>query len=604
MNCDLSTSPFGDIGRLFQLLSKKRKHQALALAVLSVVAATAEVAVLGLVVPFLSLVVSPEQALTNSSVRGLAGMFGIAAPEGLLLPVTIAFAAVAFGAGVVRLLLLYASIRFFGGTASELSAEAYRRALYQPYEVHITLNTADVITTIKAKLDGVIGGSVQPAFFLFSSTILLVAIVGALLVIDPVVASVAFATFGGAYLLATILARRRIQHLGKVMTDNQVLTLKSLHEGLNGIRDVLLSGAQEQYATNYRLADYPQRRAAGGVTFISQGVRYLVEVVAMILIAALAYALAQQPGGAAVSVPTLGALALGGLRLLPMMQQLFGSWSLIQGHAEYMRDVLRALTVPVPSGSSGADFEPLTFECDISLKNVSYTYAPHLLPSIKEVNLTIRKGARIGIVGPTGGGKSTLADIIMGLLHPQQGSVEVDGVKLDPSNVPRWHRQVAHVPQSIYLIDGSVAANIALGDASRPMDLDRVKRSAEAAQIADFVQGMSGGFEASTGEDGISLSGGQRQRIGIARALYKKASLLALDEATSALDTKTEDQVMSALHEQEESLTIIMIAHRVSTLRECDLIVRVANGEIQAMGTFEQVIGRRDDAVQSKVVPQ
>lgn len=583
-------TPFRDLNVLLARLRTRRRIQMFLLGVLSIFSAIAEVAMLGLVVPFLALVLSPAQALNNPMVAQLARSLGLNTPEALLLPVTAGFSAVAVSAGMIRALLLYSTLRFTNGLAAELSADVYRRTLYQSYRVHVSRSTAEVISTIRSKVDGVVGGIIQPVLTMASAGILLLSVLLTLFLIDPRVAVGATVCFGGIYLASTFWTRRKIMRLGKVMSDNQALVLRALQEGLHGIRDVLLSGAQDKYTDSYRAADYPQRRAAGSIAFLSQGMRYVVEVTAMVLIAIFAYTLAKQPGGAAASIPTLGAVALGGQRLLPVLQQFFSSWAIITGHSHYLRDVLAALQQPMPARLA-LSVGGLGFSKNLQLNNVSYRYVQDGPLILRNVTLTIPRGSRVGIVGPTGGGKSTLADIIMGLLEPYSGHLCVDGVVVNARNVADWQRNVAHVPQSIYLVDGTFAENIAIGDAANPLDLGRVENAAIGAQISQYIQEQAGGYQAVTGENGAKLSGGQRQRVGIARALYKDAKLLVLDEATSALDSQTESLIIETLGRQDLTMTIVMIAHRLTTLRNCDIVIKVENGQVTKMGSYADVIG-------------
>jgi ATP-binding cassette subfamily B protein len=316
-----------------------------------------------------------------------------------------------------------------------------------------------------------------------------------------------------------------------------------------------------------------------------------MEMVAIVLVVSLAYYIALAPGGAAAATPTLGALALGGQRMLPALQQMFASWNTmgsVQGYLDDLLNLVGPSNANIPAQTAG---DPVTFGRAIELRHVSYRFPGGDKPVLDDVNIIIPKGTSVGIIGETGSGKSTLANILMGLLSADSGALLVDGVPITEKNVNAWRDRIACVPQSIYLLDASFEENIAIGNGMAPLDKRLVRLAAEEAQIISVVQGRPEGFAASLGENGVQLSGGQRQRVGIARALYKRGDVLILDEATSALDHATEAAVMSAIAQSTPGATKIIIAHRLSTLRGCDLVVRMDHGRIARVGSFADVVG-------------
>jgi ATP-binding cassette subfamily B protein len=292
----------------------------------------------------------------------------------------------------------------------------------------------------------------------------------------------------------------------------------------------------------------------------------------------LAYSLALSESGIAGAIPVLGALALGAQRLLPVLQQGYASWSSIVGSQSSLADALDLLEQQMPDVSVHTANHALAFNRQIELKDVSFRYRDDAPWVLHDINLVIKKGSRVGFVGTTGSGKSTLLDIVMGLLYPTQGCMLVDGQVVDVNNMRGWQQHIAHVPQSIYLSDASVAENIAFGIPKDNIDYARVKVAAEQAQIADVIEGLAKDYNTLVGERGVRLSGGQRQRIGIARALYKQASVIIFDEATSALDNETEQAVMESIEKLSKELTVLIIAHRLSTLEKCDIVIRLNKG--------------------------
>jgi ATP-binding cassette subfamily B protein len=314
-----------------------------------------------------------------------------------------------------------------------------------------------------------------------------------------------------------------------------------------------------------------------------------MEAIGLSMIAALSYYLVRQPEGLEKALPLLGVLALGAQRMLPSLQQAYAAWAGIKGNQASVQDAITLLQQPMPQLKSEASVD-LAFRCEIRLGAVTFLYQPALAPVFNGLELTIRKGERVGIIGATGSGKSTLMDLILGLLEPSCGVLEVDGAKINSSTRRAWQSHIAHVPQAIYLADSSVEENIAFGIPPEEIDGDRVREAARQAQISDLIESMPNGYRSMVGEHGVRLSGGQRQRIGIARALYKRADVIVFDEATSALDNETEKSVMDAIGVLNPDLTVIIIAHRLSTLRKCDRIVELGNGRVLRTGSYENIV--------------
>ncbi len=580
------------LARLWRHLSRRRQRQFGLLMGLMLVSAFAEVVSLGAVLPFLGILVAPDLVFNHPIVADVALAWGITSADQLVLPLTVAFAAAALIAGAIRILLLWVSTRLAYASGADIGIEVYRRTLYQPYRMHVARNSSEVISGITNKVNGVVFLVLLPLLTLVSSTVLLVAIMLALIAIDPMVASVAAVGFGASYALITWMSRRRLHRNSERIAYEQTQVVKALQEGLGGIRDVLLDGTQPVYCDIYRQADHPLRRAQGNNVFISGSPRPAMEALGMVLIAALAYALSRQVGGIATALPVLGALALGAQRLLPALQQIYGAWASIAGSHASLADTIALLDQPLPAEILQPAPAPLLFQKDIQFRGVRFRYTGDGPWVLDGFNLVIAKGARVGFVGSTGSGKSTTLDLLMGLLMPTEGELLVDGQPISGNRVRAWQRSIAHVPQSIYLADTTLAENIAFGVPPDTIDLDRVQQAARQAQIADFIESSPEGYQAYVGERGIRLSGGQRQRIGIARALYKQASVLVFDEATSALDNATEQSVMDAIEGLNRDLTILLIAHRLTTVRRCDTIVELEHGQVVAQGTYEQLLDR------------
>lgn len=565
-----------DVSTLWRLLSRRRRLQFGLLALLMVGASVAEMASIGSVLPFLGALASPDRLYAMPRVRALAESLGIRSAGELVLPVTILFCATAVLAGTTRLALAWATSRVTYGAGADLGVDIYRRTLYQPYSVHVARNSSEVISGIVYKTATVVQGAYLPLATLLGSGFLIVAIVSTLVAIDPMVAVSAFLGFGLLYALFSTLTQRRLLRNGELITRRQTEVMKALQEGLGGIRDVLIDGSQPIYLDVYQRADRSMRRAEASNNFIGWGPKFAMEALGMVLIAALAWTFRGSPGGLAAAIPVLGGIALGAQRLMPALQQGYLSWTALVASQPSIRETLRLLDQPLPDHAGKPNPPPIPFEREIELRDIGFRYSPDGPWVFRHLDLRIPRGSRIGFKGTTGSGKSTLIDLVMGLLEPTEGQVLIDGRPIGPDNLRSWQVRIAHVPQAIFLSDTTVAENIAFGVPPDRIDMDRVRQAARQAEIAADVDSWPAGYGTRVGERGVRLSGGQRQRIGIARALYKQASVFVFDEATSALDGATEAAVMRNLRGLGDDLTLILVAHRLSTLEDCDRVVEVA----------------------------
>jgi len=568
-------------------MSPRRRTQMGAAVMLMLASSMAEVVSLTSIVPFLAVLTNSDALWNQPLVQHLAPYLGITHAYELLIPITLGFAAAAVGSAALRLLTLWVNGRLAAAIGSDLSCEVYRRTLYQPYAVHITRNSSALIASISGDVGRVIGQVLNPLLQLLSSALISLALVCTLLTIDWFVALGAGLLIGLVYSAAIAQSSRPLQKLGleHVLLERQLI--QSLQEGLGAIRDVLIDGSQTFYATTYRQADQLLRRSQAQSSFLQSYPRLVMEPVGIALLSVIGCWLALQ-GSVTKALPLLGLLALGAQRLLPMAQKVYEGWALSRNAKNSLANVLALLAQPLPALVFLKTAKPLELRENILLDRVSFRYEPELSEVLHIINLEIRRGDRIGLIGSTGSGKSTLLDLLIGLLTPTNGRVLVDGIDIQDPLYPElpktWRAAIAHVPQSVYLADSSVAENIAFGIPKDAIDLERVRMAAEQAQIASFIDSCSQGYNTFVGERGIRLSGGQRQRIGIARALYKQAKILVLDEATAALDTVTEQAVMQEIATLSRELTIVMIAHRLTTVANCDRIIRLHQGRIIAEG--------------------
>jgi ABC-type multidrug transport system fused ATPase/permease subunit len=571
------------IQRLWAHLSQRRRRQLVILYSMIIAASLSEMVSIGAVLPFLSVLIEPEKVYTYEIVQPVIKALGIEKPEDLIFTFTAFFVLAAIASGFSRVFLLWLQTRLSSGIGADFSIQVYERTLHQPYYIHLKRSSSEIIAGSQKAKD-LVAYTIQPILLIISSFSILLAVVSILLVIQPVAATTALLGFGVSYFVVVITTKRRIAENGQTIANHQVRVTKAIQEGLGGIRDVLINGTQLAYSKLYRDAVIPMQAANASNQVVATGPRFAVEALGMVLIASLAYWLSssgKSNHGLNHTVPLLGALALGAQRLLPVLQQIYSAYITLRGHQASAQDALDLLDQPMPDQAKNKSKFPVVFHNNIQLVNLGFRYSPEGPWVLRGVNLVIDKGTTVGFIGVTGSGKSTLLDILMGLLPPTEGDILVDGVPVMTHNMSGWQARIANVPQSIFLFDSSVAENIALGVPVDQIDFDRVKSAANQAKIGETIEHWADGYNTLVGERGLRLSGGQRQRIGIARALYKRADVLVFDEATSALDSDTEQAVMRQIESLGDDMTVLVIAHRLTTLINCDSIVEVSNCKLK-----------------------
>lgn len=571
---------FYNVFRVLSFLSDKSRQRLRFLVGFMFVGALAEIINIGALLPFLAILAAPETAFTDSRLAPIINALNINSDQQLIYAVSAAFVLVVLVSCVVRVALLRYSTATIFSAGHEIAVRAYKNTLSQPYTVHINRNTSEIVSALSVKTGSIMFDILFPWSVLLNAIIVIAFVVLTLFFISPAVSVAIGVIFALIYLVVVGISHRHLRRNGLVVAQEQTRSVKILQEGLGGIRDVLIDKTQQFYVDDFTRSDGRLRTAQGNNLFIGGSPRYIVEALGVAVIACLALLLSQS-GGLIAALPVLGALALGAQRLLPAFNQAQNSWSLIAGNQGVLKDVLVLLEQPAGTKASRTD-APLKFFQDITFRGVQFTYPGAANPAITVENVTINRGAKIGIIGTTGGGKSTFLDVLMGLLPPDQGDITVDDVPLTATNAGAWQEKLAHVPQHIYLTDGTVRSNIALGVSPNRIDEARLQTAVDAAQVRSFLQTLPQGLDSHIGEQGVRLSGGQRQRIGIARALYKRAEVLILDEATSALDQETERAVMESIEAFSKGVTIVIVAHRTSTLETCEVVYSINNGVVRS----------------------
>jgi ATP-binding cassette subfamily B protein len=560
-------------------ISNKRRFQFKCLIILLFFSSFAEIISITAIFPFFGALIEPEIIMKKPIVKPFLQFFDIDNSSELALPVTIFFAIVVFLSTIIRVTYTWLSIRLSFGLGVDLSYDIYRRTLYQPYIIHISRNSSEIINGIHVKVSEVIFYILMPLMTFFSATLLTLSITVTLFIVTPSSALVSIAVLIILYGILIYNTKERLKFNSSLVAHESNNIIKNLNEGLSGIRDVIIDNSQDSFAKIYNALNFKLRRSQSSIQIISQVPNIILTSMGLLLLSFLAFFF-NQNGGFAKALPSLVVLTLGLQRLMPSIQQLYSSWSTIVGSQTSLKDVVNLFEQAYPDHLDIESNKLIKFQNKIELNKIDFRYHKEKPYILKGIQLTIKKGERIGFIGKTGCGKSTLIDIIMGLLTPENGEIIVDGQRITKENCTSWQKNISHVPQSVFLSDNSIQQNIAFGVKDELIDKEKVVFAAKQAQLAEAIDNLPENYQTLVGERGVQLSGGQCQRIGIARALYKNASIIILDEATSALDVETEKEVLSAIQSLNKDITIIMIAHRLNTLSFCDKIVELDQGNI------------------------
>ena len=580
---------------LWDSLSTLRRRQLLGLQVLSLAAAAGEVANLGALLPFLRLLANPKERLL--AIGPWAEPLRVLPDEYLLVVLGLSFLIVVVLTTSLRLVTIRCSFQLSALIAIDLSEKVFSAVLHRPFSWHIENNSSKVLGNITKDVDRVT--FIIKCFLNIIVNLSVVILLGAsLIALAPGVMVVVASLLSAFYIIIFRITKKDLRSDGLKLTNNYQKSVQMAQEGLGGIRDVLLDRTQSFFTNNYLLTTRRYRLSQASIGFKVEAPRYIIEGFVVVLIIGLSLTLALRGQSIEQLLPLLGTLVLGAYRLLQPLQRCFSALGVIQSNQpslQSLRSYLQQIiNTNFPLGlSREKPFDSVDSKSPlIELNQLSFRYNSQSPYVLKDLNFSIHSGERIAFVGSTGSGKSTISDLILGLLTPSEGRLLVHGKDLHSNSylVPCWQQCLAHVPQNIYLTDASFASNIAFGIPHDCIDFERVRLSAEKARIAEVIESSPDGYSTIVGEHGVKISGGQKQRIGLARALYKKAELLVLDEATSALDNRTEAEVMSAIDGLDRKVTVILIAHRLTTIQRCDRILHLEKGKIAGLGSYDELI--------------
>jgi ATP-binding cassette, subfamily B, bacterial PglK len=587
-----NTNLIQELRQLLSYLNRRRRYQLAFLMILMVLSSLSEVVSLGAVLPFLGALSNANLLLTNLKLKPILSFFDIQTSSELVTTLAFLFISAVILASIVRILTINIQTRLAATISSDLSCQIYQKTLLQSYEFHVKQNSSDLINSVTEDTRQLTNSILIPLVSSVSTSFVALGLIIGLFWIDTMVAIFSVIILGGAFIFIYQLRRNLLLKNSKTLVKNSQEQIKIVQESLGGIRDVLLGGNQDFFQMAYKQADLPYRQALASNTVIGVTPRYIIEPIAMTAMAILALTLGRD-GDFSLAVPILGSLALGANRLLPALQQTFASLVKMQGARASLKRILVGLQRAVDPLQNWNPEEGLGLNKELRLENVWFRYSDETDWVLKNLNLIIKAKTTVGFIGTTGSGKSTTADLILGLLTPQKGSILVDEQPLQGEKLRQWQGTISHVPQSIFLSDATIAENIAFGIAKEKINFEQVHKATKLAQLDKFIETLPAQYDTFVGERGIRLSGGQRQRIGIARALYGKASVIVFDEATSALDNETEREVMAAIEGLSHQFTIILIAHRLSTLQNCDQIFEFEKGLVISKDSIDYVIYER-----------
>ncbi|ERP97592.1 hypothetical protein Q666_04370 [Marinobacter sp. ES-1] len=590
---------FTQLKELYSLLTNEQRKKLRRLQFLVVLMAFAELGSVLSIGPFMALVGDMSQLQGDGIVGDIYRMSGLEDPRTFLFWTGIGVLVALTIAALISMFTIWRLSMYGARVGAELSSRLYSHYMHQPWLFHASGSSSQLTNQIAQECGRITNGIINPLMQMNARIVMAALMAVAIFIFNPAVAITGLVIFAVAYMAMYRIVRQRLIRNGGTITSAQRMRFKLMGEGFGGIKDALLLGRQQVFTDRFDQASIRFADAQGKNQVMSQVPRFVMELVAFgSVIFLILYLLAAHDGNLGTILPLLSVYALAGFKLLPAFQLIYSSISGIRGNLtafEGLRDDLRASATATlqlaPSENSGEHLAPRK---TIELKNVQFTYPGKAEPALRDLTINIGVNQVIGLVGASGSGKSTAIDILLGLIQPENGELLIDGKPITKQQLRAWQNSLGFVPQSIFLADSSIRENIAFGLPPELVDEEKVQRAATMAHLDELLAELPEGLNTRVGERGVQLSGGQRQRIGIARALYHDADVLILDEATSALDGITEKLIMDAIHDFSGKKTIIMIAHRLATVKKCDSIYLLANGQVTDQGTYAELCQRND----------
>jgi ABC-type multidrug transport system fused ATPase/permease subunit len=578
--------------QLYLILPPSSRKGLYGVMIVSLFSALFETASVASILPFMSIVMDPGIITRYAWIEQFTTSLGIHTQQGAVIAAGgLTICVLALG-NAVSAANLWAQTRYIAKVRQALSSELFAGFMRLPYSFHLERDTASLSRVLGSDVESALGGFLASLLGVVTKGLSGFVLISFIVIVDPFVALGTVVVLGGGYMFVYRLIRVRQSRLGAKMIESSVALSRATIEGFAGIKELRVLGRESTSTASYNEALSVLVKTQAQNLLAAALPRYVIEVIAYTGIVAVTLGFVLKGEGTA-AVPSLALYALAGNRLVPIFQQFFAAAITIKYHTKAVESLvfdLKTVRAYIEQPVQIDESTRLTFNHSLQLLNVGFQYPTAHTPSLQNISLTILKNQSVGFVGKTGAGKTTLADVILGLYQPQSGSISVDGVTLTEANERVWRKRVGYVPQTVFLTNASIAENIALGIPKDQIDPVAVARAARMAQAEEFIDTLPDSYNTVVGERGVKLSGGQRQRLGIARALYHQPDVLIFDEATSALDGMTEDAVMQAVQQLSQQCTMILIAHRLRTIQACDRIVMLDDGMIVADGEYEELL--------------
>jgi ATP-binding cassette, subfamily B, bacterial PglK len=577
------------------LLNRNERKRAGLLLLMILIMALLEMIGVASILPFMAVLTNPDIIDTNiilNKVFQFLQLFGIQNNQQFLFALGILVFILLVASLTFKALVTYVQVQFIHMRQYSLGKRLVTGYLQQPYSWFLSRNSADLGTRVLSEVSNVVGGGLRPLMMLIANSMVAITITTLLIIADPKLAIVVTFSLGAAYGVVYKFVRDYLDRIGKESLRSNELRFTAISEAFGAAKEVKIGGLEQTYIKRFSDSSQIFAKHSATSTVINQLPRFALEVVAFGGIMLLILYMMSQTGNFNKALPIITLYAFAGYRLMPALQQIYASFTqlaFVRPSLESLIDDLKNLKQNEKNQDQGV----LIFNNLIKLKNINYNYPNTSRTALKDISLSIPVKTSVGLIGATGSGKTTIVDIILGLLEPQRGSIEVDGQIITQKNTRAWQRLIGYVPQHIYLSDDTVTANIAFGVNSEDVNQDNVEKVCKIANLHKFVVNeLPDKYQTTIGERGVRLSGGERQRIGIARALYHNPKVLILDEATSSLDNQTEKVVMEAVNNLRKDLTIISIAHRLNTVKNCDIIFQLENGKLINQGAPKELLDK------------
>jgi ATP-binding cassette subfamily C protein len=588
------------LNQLLDLFSEKEKKQLFLIWLMMAFGALIETAGVGAIPAFIAVLSEPDRIRHHRYLVGIFDFLRVGEGKQLIATACFGLALLFLLKNLYLLALQYVQTRFSYRKMSSLACSLFEIYLRKPITFHFSHNTAELQHNIGSESASIVTNLISPLMSLLTECMIVFFVAILLLIVDPLTSVASMIVLGISVFAFYRLIRRSVARNGQDQQRYGKEMIKWLNQGLGAVKEAKILGRESFFVDAFSVRSRHFTRSIGFVQIANQAPRLFIETLAILALTGMVIAMINQPRTVQSVLPTLTLFAVAAIRLMPSVSRIISLATVVRYHKRSLDAIYPELRLGLPLTSARTD-ERLSFRDAICIEGLAYTYPGSDAPALNGISLTIRHGQSIGLVGPSGGGKSTLVDVLLGLLQPHEGKILADGIDIR-GQLEKWQRNMGYVPQAIYLTDDTIRRNVAFGVVDENIDDKRVRKALQSAQLEGFVDALPEGLNTEVGERGVRLSGGQRQRIGIARALYDDPEILIMDEATAALDNNTEREITVALEGLSQAKTIIVIAHRLSTVRNCDVLFYIECGQIVASGSYENLL--RDSAKFAQLAAQ